>query len=314
MITILYFGTPSFSANLLDNLIKSELDVKISGIVTQPDKPVGRKKILTPSPVKIYAQKYEIPVFENSEHAKAAIENADLCIVYAYGNFISQETLDLPRYGFWNIHPSLLPKYRGATPMTFPLLLATTTTGVSLMKMDHLMDHGPIIAQEPYKLSAETTRLDLEDKLTQIGSDLLITSLRRLIEEGLSLSNFVEQDHVEKSVSLLLKKDDGFVSEEILKMALSSISSKKFDLPPIYLRYQEKNPEEILPLFTPAEIIWNMYRALTPWPGVWTIIDNKRMKLLDLEYREKKIILKTVQTEGKNPTPFSPGLPVIDLL
>lgn len=113
-LNIAYFGTPNFSANVLEKLIilNSSL-LQISSIITQPDKPIGRKQILTPSPVKIIGQKYQIPVFETIEEIEDKLKEIDLVLVFAYGKIIPKKLLDLTTYGFWNIHPSLLPKYRG---------------------------------------------------------------------------------------------------------------------------------------------------------------------------------------------------------
>lgn len=307
MLKIAYFGTPPFAADILEGVINSNLDLQVSFVVTQEDKPVGRKQVLTSSPVKLLAKNNNIPVHETLQGMHSTLQDIDLAIVFAYGKLISDDLLSIPRFGFWNIHPSLLPKYRGATPMTFPLLLGDSTTGVSLMQMDSLMDHGPIVARQSYELTEHTTRLDLEKELTKLGQDLLMDSLKDLIEERLDVSTFVVQDHSKKTLSLLLKKEDGYVEWDFLKDALGGILENTHELPGIYKRYQDKNPHEILPSFTPARVVWNMYRALHPWPGVWTVKDGKRMKLLDLALAGEKIVLNTIQMEGKTRATYLPN-------
>ena len=155
-INLAYFGTPDFSARLLEKVITtSDLPVDLKLAVTQPDKPVGRKQTLTPSPVKEVAKKYGIEVWDynlkdqklkSKNEESSLIKNLkqkeiDLVLLYAYGEIIEQELLDTPRYGFWNIHPSLLPKYRGASPITYPIILGDAETGVTLMKMDEKLEH-----------------------------------------------------------------------------------------------------------------------------------------------------------------------------
>ncbi|MCX7881582.1 MAG: methionyl-tRNA formyltransferase, partial [Patescibacteria group bacterium] len=176
-LTLAYFGSPSFSALLLENLLfdySINRIIEIKFVVTQPDQPVGRKQILTPTPVKQIAEKYRIPIYysENSkfkapnskqknkilnpndqnckaiENWKLKIENLDLCLVYAHSMIIPKDWLNLPRLGFWCVHPSLLPKYRGPSPIAYPLIFGDKKTGVTIFQMDEKIDHGPIIAQE----------------------------------------------------------------------------------------------------------------------------------------------------------------------
>ncbi|MEK7097093.1 MAG: methionyl-tRNA formyltransferase, partial [Patescibacteria group bacterium] len=144
-IKLAYFGSPDFAADFLEKiLLDKSLPVEVKLVVTQPDSPVGRKKILTPTPVKIIALKHNLKVLEIGNF----LGKLDLVLVYAYGDLIPKELLTLPRNGFWNIHPSLLPKYRGTSPIATPLINGDKITGVTIIKMDEEIDHGPIIAQE----------------------------------------------------------------------------------------------------------------------------------------------------------------------
>ena len=120
---VAYFGTPDFSARLLKKLIDAvDLPIGIVQVVTQPDKKVGRKQVLTPSPVKVLAQENNIPVEDDLRFMNNDLRNVDLVILFAYGDIISLDTLAKPKYGFWNVHPSLLPKYRGPSPVAEPLI------------------------------------------------------------------------------------------------------------------------------------------------------------------------------------------------
>src|SRR3989339_1296896 len=183
-IKIAYFGSPDFAANFLEKLINNPsmyqcIEVKM--VVTQPDQKVGRKQILTPTPVKIVASKYlrseDIKFFSLSglgvpaviKNFNIELRDIDLALVYAYGDLIPKELLSLPKYGFWNIHPSLLPKYRGPSPIATPLINGDKTTGVTIIKMDDSIDHGPIIAQESLTIDKDDKRPDLEKKLTDLA-------------------------------------------------------------------------------------------------------------------------------------------------
>src|SRR3989344_8769012 len=179
---IAYFGTPYFSARLLEKLltdisIKHLIEIKL--VVTQPDQPIGRKRVLTKSPVKTVAEKFAIEVLDFNlknllriEDLKLKITAVDMAFLYAYGGIIPKKIIDLPRLGFWNTHPSLLPKYRGALPIAMPLILGDPETGVTLIKLDEKVDHGPIIAQEKLAISPNDKRPDLENKLTDLAFNL----------------------------------------------------------------------------------------------------------------------------------------------
>src|SRR5579864_8312029 len=142
---VVFFGTPIFVVPILKELAEY---FEVVTVVTTPDQKLGRKQLLTPSPVKIYAQKHNIPIITPQQFNNETIEQLrnfkpDLFVVAAYGKLIPNDLLELPTYGAINIHPSLLPKYRGPTPIQTALLNGETTTGISFIKMDEEMDHGP---------------------------------------------------------------------------------------------------------------------------------------------------------------------------
>ena len=176
-IKTIFFGTPEFAVPALEAL-RNNARFEIVGVVTQPDRPTGRKKIITPSPVKIAAEKLKIPVLQPEKLKDEAIAQIvalkpDLAVVVAYGNLIPKRLLEaLPR-GFVNIHPSLLPKHRGASPLTATILEGDKETGVCLMVLDEGMDHGPVIACRRVALNGDETTDTLREILTPIGADMI---------------------------------------------------------------------------------------------------------------------------------------------
>ena len=371
---VVYFGTPDFSATLLEKLLNDKaLPIEIVAVVTQPDMPVGRRKIITPSPVKKLAKKYGIEVLDENLKSKIQISEsnlnskinsellilksklraADIAIVYAYGKIIPAKMLKLPKHGFINLHPSLLPKYRGPSPIAYPLILGDKTTGVSIIQMDEKMDHGPILAQEKYDILPTDTRQDLEQKLTDIGFELLkklvnvIASDRRDRGNPVEIAsssrrklgtprndNITEQKHSQTTYTRLLTRDDGYIPLNVLKKALKNEPIIYDELPKIIKEYLNKNPNLKIQISKQYQnsksknsnslnteycvlntnlLIYNLWRGLSPWPGLWTTIKinsiDKRLKLLDLTLSELPITnfqlhINSVQLEGKSPIAY----------
>jgi len=286
-LSLAYFGSPDFAADFLEKLIT---DVSINRlietklVVTQPDQPVGRKQILTPTPVKIMAEKYkgseDIKFFAvcgfPSKNFDIELKNIDLALVYAFGEVIPKNILSLPKYGFWNIHPSLLPKYRGPSPIATPLINGDETTGVTIIKMDEEIDHGPIIAQESLTIEKTDKRPDLEKKLTDLAFEMFKKTV--FIKDSLQLK---PQNHSLATYTKKLAKQDGFIE----------ISNFKFQI--------SNSPEKL----------YNLFRGLYPWPGIWTILPNgKRLKITGLNIVRNKNLcslqIKRVQLEGKKEVDF----------
>ncbi|HEX7542531.1 MAG TPA: methionyl-tRNA formyltransferase [Patescibacteria group bacterium] len=295
-IKLAYFGSPDFAADFLKKiLLDKNLPVTVKLIVTQPDQLVGRKRILTPTPVKEVANNFQLPIFnfqsnlsfQNSknekslknENFKMKIKELDLVLLYAYGAMIPQELLTLPKYGFWNIHPSLLPKYRGPSPIASPLINGDKITGVTIIKMDEKIDHGPIIAQESLTIDQDDKRSDLEKKLTDLAFQMFKDIIKKVYgqDDILSLQK-TTQDHVLATYTKKLTKQDGFIEISKLKDQISKNSKGLF----------------------------NLFRGLTPWPGIWTILPNgKRLKIINLTMKQSNnLTIKSVQLEGKNEVNF----------
>ena len=285
---IAYFGTPDFSAYFLEKLLKDkDLPVEIKLVVTQPDKKVGKKQTLTPSAVKEIAKKNRIPVKEKV--VAQDLKDLDLAALFAYGEIIPKEILDAPKHGFWNIHPSLLPKYRGAAPVAGALISGEKETGVTLMKMDEKVDHGPIIAQEKLAIEPKEKRLELTIRLIELGYQIFKRVISDVSEKSpyqvdlstvwlLRYDMLEEQDHSKATYTAILTKKDGFIEVEKLK---SKSEGQK---------------------------IFNLFRGLYPWPGVWTkaVINGKekRLKITDVNLENGQLVIKKVQLEGKNEVTF----------
>lgn len=234
-IKIVFFGTPRFAEIVLEKII-AHGGYEILAVVTTPDEPVGRKQILTAPPVKILAEKYNLKVWQpekfNDEFLKELTDvNADLFIVAAYGKIIPQKFLDLPKFGCLNVHPSLLPKYRGASPIQSALLHGEKETGVTIMKMDEEMDHGAIVTSNKRQVTREDTQETLMEKLADVGADLLLKTVPDYLAGRIELK---EQDHSAATFCKIIKKSDGEIDWQ-----------------------------------KPAEQIYNQWRAFYPWPGVF---------------------------------------------
>jgi len=261
-------GTPEFGAIILKSLIEN--DLKPDLVITQPDKPVGRKQIITPPQVKVLAQENNIPVIQPAE-LKEIIEdikemNPDLIITAAYGELIPKEVLDIPKHKTINVHPSLLPKYRGASPIQSVILNGDKKTGVTIMLVDEKLDSGPILSQEEIEIKEKETAKELHDKLATLGADLLIKTIPQWV---LGTIEEKEQNEDEATYFNVIEKEDG-----------------KID-------WKES-----------AETIERKVRAFNPWPGTYTFYNEKILKILEAEVTGTKLIIKKVQLEGKKPMSF----------
>ncbi len=260
---VVYMGTPDFAVAPLKKLIGNGYDVV--GVFTQPDKPVGRKAILTPPPVKVVALENNIPVFQpdslkNGEGVKLLKQlNPDICVVVAYGKILPDDFLNFPRYGCINIHGSILPEYRGASPIQCSVINGNEYAGVTSMQMDTGLDTGDILFVEKTKILENETTGELYERLTHIGADLLIKTLEA-IEDGTAVP--VKQDDSKSSYAPMLSK------------AMSPVNWSDS-----------------------AQKVHNQIRGLDPWPVAQTVLDGKTLKLF------RSQIIETVN--GKSGEAFS---------
>jgi methionyl-tRNA formyltransferase len=194
---IIFLGTPHYAEVVLEKLIESKHQVV--AVVCQPDKPVGRKQILTPPEAKVLATKHNIPVYQFKKIRIDGVEalkniDADIMITAAYGQILSQEILDITKFGVFNVHASLLPKYRGSSPIQWSLINGEKQLGVTIMKTLAGLDNGPILTQKAVDILPEDTVLSLMDKLACVGADLLLESLDMLESGNYKLTDQIEAD------------------------------------------------------------------------------------------------------------------------
>lgn len=260
---IIFFGTPSFVAPVLEILRK---DFDLIGVVTSPDSIQGRKGILTPSPIKILGEENNIQIFEPEKLDATFLEdinalNIDLFVVAAYGKIIPQMILDIPRLGSINIHPSLLPLYRGPSPIQTALLNGDKESGISIIKMDEKMDHGPIISQWEFPIQPNDTFAKLRVSMFKGAALKLPAIINDFAKKKLIPT---PQDDSKATYCQIITRDNGYF---------------EWDNPP--------SPENLD----------RMIRAYFPWPTAWSKYRGVSGKELIVKfYPEKRI-----QLEGGKP-------------
>lgn len=238
--SVWFLGTSAFAVPSLEALA-ADGRFSIERVITQPDRPAGRKQVLTPSPVKVAAQALGLQIFQPEdinveEFAVAAAP--DFFVLVAFGQILSQKILDLPTIAPVNVHGSLLPRWRGASPIHHAILAGDAETGVTVQKMVKELDAGPILSQQHVMIEPRETFTSLHNKLAPIGADLLIKTLTSPLKP-------VEQDQSKMTICHTLKRHDGFVD----------------------------------PTTMTAEEIDRRVRALTPWPGV--TLEKESLKILE---------------------------------
>ncbi|AVQ36416.1 methionyl-tRNA formyltransferase [Staphylococcus kloosii] len=244
MSNIIFMGTPDFSTTVLEMLIAEH---NVIAVVTQPDRPVGRKKKMTPPPVKEIAVKHGLPVYQpekltQSEELEQLIAlESDLIVTAAFGQLLPEKLLEAPKLGAINVHASLLPKYRGGAPIHQAIIDGETKTGITIMYMAKKLDAGDIIAQRAIDIEQQDDVGTMHDKLSFLGADLLKETLPAIIN---GTNNRQPQDDSEATFASNISRDD-----------------EKID-------WQQ-----------PAEAIYNHIRGLSPWPVAYTIMDDANMKL-----------------------------------
>ena len=297
-VRVVFMGTPELSASLLTALLENGYNVV--GVVTKPDRPVGRKQEIEESPVKHIAVTSGLPLLQPERIDQSTIDaiagwKPDLIVVAAYGKILPQKLLELPGFGCINFHTSLLPRWRGASPIQNALLAGETETGVTIMLMDKGMDTGDILTQTKVAIDPTDTTPTLTEKLKEAGQALLLETLPQWVERHITPT---KQDGSQATLCQLIERSDGRImwTDE-------------------------------------AESIYNRYRALYPWPGVftyWKKNDNVlRLKLITLSFQKQSaqitkpigtvfeigekigvqtgsgiIFIETIQMEGKTPLPI----------
>lgn len=301
---IVFFGTPSYVLPILETLnkrLKHNHESPISAVVTQKPKPSGRKKLLEYSAIDQWAHDRGKPIFFQSLELIDKSVKADIGILAAFGEIIPQKVIDYFPYGILNIHPSLLPEFRGASPVQAAIVSGKTKTGVSIIKMDKQLDHGPIVSQFTEEVLENDTTQSLRERLFDRSAEVLETLIPAYTEGKI---NPKKQDHDNATFCKMIKKSDAFIDPVFLNSVLNGKAVKeKWEIP--FVRDFTAN-------YT-ATSIHNFIRAMNPWPQAWTLLrldssgQAKRLKLisshLELENQESNIgnlVLDEVQLEGKN--------------
>lgn len=289
-------GTSNFAKEILDSIVREKYQVL--AIITQPDKKVGRKQEIKIGPVKEFSDRQKIPVLEPKKLDGEMIEtlknlDPDLIIVTAYGKMIPKEILEIPRYKSINVHPSMLPEFRGPSPIQNAILSGKKETGITIMLMDEKMDHGDILAQTKIKIDPNENAETLSKRIVELSANLLLETITNWIEKKIKPQ---KQDDSKATYCQLIEREDG------------------------HIFWNEKAVE-----------IYNKFRAFTPWPGIFTAWEKDghiiRLKLVNIKIQEKDpeekyevgevfrlnskeigvktakgvIVLEEVQLEGKNP-------------
>lgn len=275
-----FFGTGPLAESVVATLMRAGYEPAL--IVTKPDAPQGRHMALTAPHIKTWAQMKNIPVlqpekFDDALYHQLVTSDCKLFVLASYGKIIPETILQIPEHGVLNVHPSLLPRYRGPSPIESVLLDGAMTTGVSIIKLDAQMDHGPILTQTAFMINPETTSGTMEVECGQLGGELLVQVLPHYLDGTLTLK---EQDHSQATTCKKITKDLGEIN-----------------------------------LHTRADEVQRKYRALTPWPGLYFFITHKervvRIKvnkvILTLSGSESLVasdVIISVTPEGKSEISF----------
>ncbi|MFH1129501.1 MAG: methionyl-tRNA formyltransferase [Patescibacteria group bacterium] len=301
-IRTILMGTSEFAERIFSKAVPelTHKRLEIIAVITAPDKPVGRKQVITPSPVKKWALGANFSVLEPDKVRKpewvTKIKklNPDLIILTAFGQIIPQEILDMPKYKALNIHPSLLPKYRGASPIQSAILNGENETGVCLMVMDQELDHGPILGISKLQvLNPKITYTELSNQLSDLGAELLIKNLFDYIEGKITPQ---EQNHSQATFCKLIKKEDGKIDW--------NKSAKEIDC---QIRAYAEWPSAYSEIQSPKSKVQNNVKILNA--EILNKNTNRKVgevfldedKQLAVQTGDGILILKTLQLEGKKP-------------
>lgn len=241
---LVFFGTPESAVPVLEAITRHH---EIGGVVCQPDKPKGRSKKPLPPPVKVFAEAHGQEVCQSAKLNDGTFEawlksrKPELCVVAAYGRILKQPILDVPPRGYLNVHPSLLPKYRGPSPIQTALLNGDETTGVTIMAIDAGMDSGGVLLQREVVIAPEDDAVTLSDRLFAIGAEMMVEGVA-LVESG--KAQFTPQDESQVTVTRLFEKADGMIDWSNAAME-----------------------------------IHNQVRACVPWPVAYTFLDGESYRI-----------------------------------
>ncbi|TMN23530.1 methionyl-tRNA formyltransferase [Lentibacillus cibarius] len=240
---IVFMGTPDFSVPILQSLIESGHDIVLT--VTQPDRPKGRKKVMTPPPVKVEAERHGLPVLQpekiKNDYEQILAYDPDIIITAAYGQILPQQLLTSPPFGCINVHASLLPELRGGAPIHYAILQGKKETGITIMYMAESLDAGDIISQRKVSIADDDHAGSLHDKLSEVGANLLVDTLPTIFNG--EQSRITQDEHLATYA------------------------------------YNIKREQEKIDWQQPHDTVYNHIRGLHPWPGAFTTYEGNVMKI-----------------------------------
>lgn len=300
---IVFFGSTDDSVTVAETL---HTKYPIAAIVTQQAKPVGRKKIITQTPVETWAKEKKIPVltfptdsekpwrFAHDDDVANTISSfhPNLIVTACFGERIPKTVIEQSKHGGVNVHPSLLPRWRGAYPVPWAILAGDNQTGVTISTITEHFDDGRILAQKKIPITPKDMPDDLRKKLFTMGAELLVETLPEYIS---GKNTGIEQHKVDVTTAHRLTREHGFVPWNLIASAMNGVDIPHDSRSGLMQDIKDPLPQGIV----------RLYRALSPWPGIWTTLpikgQDKRLKILSCIIREEKLILQTVQLEGKQP-------------
>ena len=319
---IVFFGTPEYVLPILDSLHKSFKNPKfesgIVAVVTQKPKPAGRKQIITYSSVDAWAHKKNIPIFYKSHYFVNRKIKSDVGILASYGEIIPKSVIEHFKFGSLNIHPSLLPLWRGSSPVQASIISGDKITGATIIKIDELLDHGPIVSQFKEEVQEEDTTDTLRSRLFARSAEVAVALLPPYIKGKITPR---PQLHEKATYTTQIKKSDAFIDPKIIKASLEGQAlKKKWKIPFMNTKYSQASLIKDFTIHYSPSTIHRFIRAMQPWPVSWTYVQlssklkaesSKRLKVLKAHIEKSpstihhppftKLVLDEVQLEGKNP-------------
>ncbi|HLE48461.1 MAG TPA: methionyl-tRNA formyltransferase [Patescibacteria group bacterium] len=321
---LIYFGTPDYSVKILDAIYKNFRSLKdgseIVAVVTQKPKPSGRDQQLSFSAVDTFAYHKKIPILFSPDDIIKKDIKADIGVLASYGEIISDGVIKHFHYGIINFHPSLLPEWRGASPVQASIVSGTGVAGGTFMKLDELLDHGPIISQFKEDIFENDTTETLRSRLFDRASEIIPGLMDAYVKEKIHIKT---QNHSKATIARQIKKEESFIPGKYLKNALAGKKSVgKWTIPFMKISGKSHNLQP-----TPYSLN-NFIRAMNPWPISWTNVQlslgrkeksEKRLKIIKAHLEKLTsstfcLVPDLVQLEGKSPvawTQFLQGYPVI---
>lgn len=276
---------------------------EVIGVLTPSPRAVGRQQVITNNPLHALALEHDLPIVSIDTKINERVRDTlretfpapDFLLVVDFGYIVPQWLLDWPSIAPVNIHPSDLPKYRGSSPGQFALIFGEETSAVTIMQMDAKLDHGPVITSQQFQVDPEWTSVDYYEHAFSLATSILPDTLARYATDQKSVP---QPDESPTPVARMLRRDDGFVPFETFKALVQGNEGVSVPIPFL----------ELFGIETNKQTLYNLWRGLTPWPGLWTTIpkdgQEKRMKLLSFHMNEGTLYIDEVQIEGKNKQSF----------